>query len=262
MSAPSRPPAVALAGFAVLALAGAAGAVLLAGRGRPATPAETPPPAFSRPTPTPTPLSPSPLPTYQPSTPGVSRADAIQAFLEVAPWPAEGSGPSRISRWERQPLLRLRGQPTAEDRACVARIVLDLTHILAGEAPVLREERGDLELYVLPKDQWTSVNPDARIDQRSALSLSGGGPGGLSRGHILIDRNLDAPSRCFQIRTRTTQAMGTFSWSRHPGTVVFAQESPDRDAKFSPLDREVLRLLYSPVLTSGLTVEEIRRRLE
>lgn len=261
-----RSTVISLVVLGLLAAGGLVAGLLLAGRGTPPGPLPPEPkPVFARPSPPPTPPPPTPPPpTYQPVAAGVARADVVKVFFEIAPWPDKTGGPSRVSRWETRPRLRLRGQPAPEDQHCVAGVLRDLASIIPVAAPTHAPEEGNFEVYLLPKSQWTSVYPEAPLDRSAVLSSwwSGPSPGVLIRARLLIDRGLDEPTRCFYARTYIANGLGFYGWSTHPGTVVFAKRSPDPDAKLSPLDRELLRLLYSPVLTPGLTVEEARRRLE
>lgn len=196
---------------------------------------------------------PSPLPTatYEPQVAGMSKKRAFELFRAVT-FDRDVYGTDKhLVRWERASISwRLHSQFTSEDRACLTSIAQQFNSAMKTaqleETLVDSSYKTGIHIYVLPREQFSSVNTDIRPEKPDQLFYTRSGYG-LSSVDILIDLNQPASSRCFYLHNRMLQAVGL--------------ASSLTDANYTNTDLEMLRILYSPLLTTGLTAPEVERRL-
>lgn len=207
----------------------------------------------------------TPLPSYTPHIPGMSTQEAFDLFKQNTFDKDIYSTEKRLVRWEQASIpWRLRGQFTPEDTVCMQSIAQQFN--AAMEVAQLEEQniqsgRRGIEIYLLPKDQFSSINPDIRPERAAQMfyTLSGHA---LSSINLLIDTNQSTDFRCFYIRTLMLQAVGLANpvlgnhLAGQPTSPSFLQYG-----RVDELDNEMLRILYSPLVTSGLTEAETERRI-
>lgn len=208
--------------------------------------------------------SPTPRLLYQPNIAGLSRSEAIGIFLTVSGLskPGEEKG---LARWQQEEIIAaLRGQPAAADITCVDTIARELNPVLeASKLVVQKRENAPFEIYILPRNQFSSVEVDVPADRKSFLSYRDNASTGITKATLLIDADLSSEERCWYIRARTMQALGLLSFSDHPTMLksYLGTTGAPLGSVYSSQDLEMARILYSPLLTAGLTRVEVERRL-
>lgn len=209
-------------------------------------------------------VSPIPRLIYQPKIAGLSKPEVIGIFLTVTSLskPGEDKG---LARWQPEEIVAsLRGQPQTADVTCVDTIARELNPVLeTSKLVVQKKENAPFEIYILPKNQFSSVDVDAPPDRKAFMRYRGNGATGITAATVLIDSALEQEERCWYARVFTLQGLGLLSFSDHP---VMAESYLGKAGAlvgfaYSPQDLEMARILYSPLLTTGLTHVEVERRL-
>jgi hypothetical protein len=184
----------------------------------------------------------NPTPTPPPS---FSRA-SVAAMMSAA------QDRELITRWEIPEItVSLRGQPSLEDTSCIETAVQDLNSSMNTSKLVVAASPtpASIEIYILPKTQFSSVYVDSPVDRRSFIMYNtASGTSALSDIKMLVDAEFSPQDRCANIRLNMLKSIGIF----HPS---------DQAAPYSSSDLESVRILYSPYMTSGLTKSEVERRL-
>lgn len=212
------------------------------------------------------PASSSPSASYQPNIPGISKQEAFDLFQTVTFDKDIYHTDKHLVRWESKTIpWRLRGQFTAEDTQCMQSIEKQFN--TAMDTSKLEEQsnvsqKNGITIYILPSDQFSSVDPDIRPEQPAQIlyTLSGYT---FSSVELLVDIHQSMDFRCYYLRNLMLRAVGLES-PKLANYLVGESTSPSflqygRLENFS--HSEMLRILYSPLLTAGLTQEETKRRI-
>lgn len=215
------------------------------------------PGAISSPTPKPAPLE------YAPAVPELNRDQAISVFLTVTGI-TDSTKEQLVRRWQQKNIIiGLRGQPRTEDEQCLAKVISELNAVMET-SQLTRSENGvaPIQIYILPRNQFTSVEVDSPPD-RDALTFYDSQPDfSLLQANILVNAETHAPGRCYYIRGSMLNALGLIDGTTDPSVQGFVTLEPQPvDAIYSPYDLEMVRILYSSRITSGLTAAEVERRL-
>lgn len=196
----------------------------------------------------------TPIPSYAPRIPGMSKEGAFKLFKTDTFDKDIYNSDKHLVRWEQETIpWHLRGQFTPEDTQCMQSIAKQFNSAMQTatltEQPTSSGGRS-IEIYILPSNQFSSVNPDIRPDKAAQMfyTLSGYT---LSSIDILVDINQSTDFRCYYLQSLMLQSVGL----ANPilGNTIRAQ--------IDDIDLEMLRILYSPLLTAGLTQREAERRI-
>ncbi len=264
---PARTRVIPFAALGALLVLGVGSAALIATVQTPAVRDAAPPsPLFVRPTPSPLTFppepTPTPLPPYRPARSSLQKREIIAYFLEIALGPPSDRQDQRVVRWERTPSIHIRGQPSSEDRACVSQFVARVSPLMGPRAPTIAERDGMVTVYLLPKSQWSAANPDASPQDSAPSYTWWDTEYRLTRVDILIDAAAGSTERCYFLRGKLIGALGLRHLSsRYPESVFYAKGGPV-GRTLTEIDRELIQLLYSPYIVSGLSRDEVLRRLE
>lgn len=206
--------------------------------------------------------------TYQPQVAGMSKEQAIATFHAVTLDRDIFRADKHLVRWEQEIISwRLRGQFTSEDRQCMEKIVeqfnpaMKTSKLQEMSASTGAERRAGIEIYLLPPNQFSSVNPDIRPEQTGQMFYSRSGYNLISS-TIVVDSTQPIGGRCLYFQELMLQTMG-LAFPIKDASLIVPIPSPNfiHNARYSASDLEMLRILYSPLLTPGLTKQEIDRRL-
>ncbi len=221
-------------------------------------PSSTPEPTILR---GPTVSTPTPLPPYTSIVSGISRDEMISIFRESILTKEQNK--YVLYRWETPVKVWLRGQPTSSDRSCANLAVGELTQRMTSTSVTISENQGNFVIYLLPKAQLSSIKPDVNptsiVELFPEYDLSAQT---FTSAKLLISSDLSQEGRCLELRKYLLSGLGV-----HPVTKNFSStnylslNSPSSAIPYGPVDREIIRILYSEYITPGLTGTEITRRL-
>ncbi|TSC71970.1 MAG: hypothetical protein G01um101438_801 [Parcubacteria group bacterium Gr01-1014_38] len=203
------------------------------------------------------------LPPYQPANSSLRRDEIVDIFLEAAIGAKKEPQGDRLIRWERGPTIHLAGRPMAEDISCADHVTTDLKRLMQSSAPSLSRDKGDFEIHIVPKSQFSKILPGVAPSTRATLEPVWDG---LRRSFMnvkmLLDSALTPQERCRQMRYLFLAGIGLFNDVNRPleGSYI-AAKATELDAPYSIVDQELVRIMYSSYVAPGMTAEEVRRRL-
>lgn len=213
--------------------------------------------------------SPTPQLTYQPQIPGLLTQSAVEIFLAVTRL-SNSSEEHRLIRWQHpEVMIALRGQPQPSDRECLNEILLQLNPVMESSELLLTDQRQSLvEVYILPKAQFSSVYVDTPADREAFFVYytdERAADTALSSVQLLVNSEGTAEERCWYMHSSTLKALGLLEpaalSTTIPPSFINQQNPPFLGSRYSSYDLEMVRILYSPLLTPGLTKTEVERRL-
>ncbi len=189
-----------------------------------------------------------------------------KAFLEVALVPAAPtSAPPVLSRWTRNPRLRVTGDPTPEDLhrladAITSWNVITGLHITAGA------EHGDLDIHFVPRAEFGAVLHVDDVDPTAVgltrLRFDPARPGTIDGGVIVIADDDLQVSRNRTIAHELGHAVG-LQHSSCASSLMDGSSDGQRSVRWTPtrLDARMGSLLYDPRLAPGLDAAVVGTRL-
>ncbi len=181
------------------------------------------------------------------------RPDHLRYFLEVALGSEYGLGDFTVKKWAQDLQIEIMGAPTPEDYQTLNRVVQELNEILAPYRRIsISSSPGNVQLYFIPHHEFYQFEP-------KGIVFSGGffwdwwrGSGEIYRARVVIasDR-ISQRLRNHLIREELTQVLGLMNDSmRYPESIFYQAYSEVQ--QFSPLDKQVIRLLYNPNVLPGM----------
>lgn len=231
----------------------------------------SPSPFFALPsTPKPTILSgpyyasPTPVPSFEISNADFKKEDILSILLEST---VDNWQDKRLARWETRPVVAARGSPTNQDTMCVNQASGLLNSLMGEKGSVLSfDNTGTFEVYFIPQASFVSMYPDVEPSKVATLiPLKADSSHALIGQKALIDSGLPQEARCKFAKEMLFLGMGLWRVDKIPlakaGNNFISSETSPAATEMGPVDKEVIKMLYSPNLISGLTAEEITKRI-
>ena len=216
------------------------------------TPTATPLPTATptlQPTPT---LTPTPMPTSTPTT------GALDYFLEIVLGSEFGDSNPIVHKWLTDPSIEVHGNPTTDDMDTLAQMISELNDLVDGIRLELVQDSANVNIYFEPQSKFPSILSDYVPGNHGFFWMWWRNSGEIVKAQILIasDQTLSQEIRSHLIREELTQALGMAKDSySYPGSIFYQEWSTV--TKYSDIDREVIRLLYSDDVAVGMTRDDI-----
>lgn len=209
--------------------------------------------------------SPTPIPSFASQQEGIGTSALVNRFVQAAYGEKADEQGDHLIRWGSSVPVILRGRPTFDDEACLRKIRTEVNSFTAASYMQIIEEprQNSMEVYLLDRDQFPSIQPDARTDLPATSVYWWNNSYTMYKSQSLIDSDQLPADRCYYIRVAVLRSMGARHWvvdNPLPGSYVSVQQ-PFDNLNYSKWDREIIRTLYSENLVPGLTENEARRRL-
>ena len=190
-----------------------------------------------------------------------SRA-ALDYFMEVAFGNEFSNNPDTnyIRKWASDLRLAVRGGPTTADRETLDRIVGDLNQLLGGAIRIrFTTQNPNVVIYFVPEADFPKYDPHYVPRNLGFFRVWWTGNLEIQRAQILISTTgVTQRERSHLIREELTQSLGLMNDAETYRDSTFYQgwtETQD----FSPLDRDLIQMLYDRRVRSGQTREQIRQ---
>ena len=190
-----------------------------------------------------------------------SRA-ALDYFFEVAFGNEFSNNPDTnyIRKWSSSLRLSVRGGPTAADRATIARIVSELNQLLGGSVRILlTDQNPNAVMFFVPEAAFSRYDPNYVPRNLGFFRVWWNQRLEIQRARILISTTgVTQRERSHLIREELTQALGLMNDADTYRDSTFYQgwtETQD----FSPLDRDLIQMLYDRRVRAGQTRDQVRQ---
>ncbi len=190
-----------------------------------------------------------------------SRA-ALDYFMEVAFGNEFSNNPDTnyIRKWANDLQLAVRGRPTTDDRATLDRIVGDLNQLLGGAIRIrFTTQNPNVVIYFVPEADFPKYDPHYVPRNLGFFRVWWTGNLEIQRAQILISTTgVSQRERSHLIREELTQSLGLMNDAETYRDSTFYQGWTETQ-EFSPLDRDLIQMLYDRRVRSGQTREQIRQ---
>lgn len=181
---------------------------------------------------------------------------ALDYFAEIAGGAEYGGGSATLHRWSGDIRISIAGAPTPADRRALDRVVEDLNALIDTVEVRLVQSDPNLEVHFAPVDDFPSIEPNYVAGNLGFVYIYWDDAGQIYSGRVLISTTeLTQAERSHLIREEITQSLGLLNDSLAYPESIFYQDWTDVRS-YAPIDRRVIRMLYLPEITAGMTLEE------
>ena len=142
--------------------------------------------------------------------------------------------------------------------ATLLQVTQELDSLIPDLTLEITDENPNVDIHFLPESSFTLVDPQYVPVNLGFFRIWWDGQEVINRGRVLIStQGISQTERSHLIREELTQTLGLFmdSW-QHQDSIFY--QGWTTTVEYSPLDREIIRLLYSPQLESGMDLGQVR----
>lgn len=149
------------------------------------------------------------------------------------------------------------------DSQCLQKIVGELNAVMQTSRFVMTQEgQAPFEVYILPKSQFSTVFVDSPPDRDGLYVYYLRSDTIFDEVDMLINADLPPEERCWHMHYSILPSLGFLDpMAPTLPTSFLGKNHPAVGSGYSPYDLEMTRIVYSNLLTAGLTREEVNRRL-
>ncbi|BCY11348.1 DUF2927 domain-containing protein [Actinoplanes sp. L3-i22] len=201
-------------------------------------------------------LSPSPSisvlpPTTAPVKPVISKA-GLAYFNTVALGVATGDKYSVVTKWT-LPVVTVRVQGgDARARTCVNTVIADFNALTATSDLRLSANPADIEVHLAPVSKFKSLLPQYESGNDGWVNVQWSRLHYITGATVLVrSTGNNATDRCHLLREQLTEGMGLLGATKKYRSSIFYGEYYPTVTKYSAIDKEVIRLLYSEAVQPG-----------
>ncbi|WP_164842517.1 DUF2927 domain-containing protein [Actinoplanes solisilvae] len=207
-----------------------------------------------------TPSAPAPATTTTPEPapatskarpkPTISKA-GLNYFFDIALGSEYGKKRTVVAMWNWKTVsIRVHGG-SAKSRSCLNKVIADFNALTATTDLRLTTSAADIELHFTPVSKMRSLNSRYAKGNDGFFSAQWNDYA-INRGTVLIrTTGISEGIRCHLIREELTQVMGLMRDSAKYRDSVFYSRYTPAPTRYSALDKEVIRLLYSGAVEPG-----------
>jgi len=193
--------------------------------------------------------------------------EAINYFLEVALGSEYGNSDKVIVKWHSEIRLYVAGEPTPGLKQEIDKIVKELNGLIKTIQirEVLQESQANLVLFLGAKHSYAK-NHEPKVALYNDLGFFYVYPNSdkiIQKGSLYIDtaRMTANDTRFHFLREELTQCLGLMNDSERYPESMFYQKWSLRN-EFTPLDKQLIEMLYLPQLKAGIDAKQAKQILE
>ncbi len=186
-------------------------------------------------------------------------------FLAAVVRTQDGGG-RYVVRWpaDQSVEVSVAGSATPEDLAVLDAAIAEFAPLIPGGVERVGSN-GDVRVHFAPKGEWAAIvgDPDADLTPSGwtyTYSVGTGerpaAAGVLTEADIVIDVAAAQPARNRVIAHELGHALG-LGHTRCPATLMFDGDAARPLWSLTPLDRELIEMLYDPRLEPGMSPDEV-----
>jgi hypothetical protein len=184
--------------------------------------------------------------------------EAVDYLSEIGFGSEYGTSSPLLHRWQQDIRIQVHGKPTATDMATLRQVTRELNSLIPDLTLTITNEDPNVDIHFMPESGFTSVDAQYVPVNLGFFRVWWDRQEVINRARILIStEGLNQTERSHLIREELTQTMGLFmdSW-RYQDSIFY--QGWTATVEYSPLDREIIRLLYSPQLETGMVRTQLQ----
>lgn len=184
--------------------------------------------------------------------------DAVDYLAEIGFGSEFGSSSPVLHRWQESVRIKVHGQPTDTDMSTLIQVVRELDSLIPDLRLEITDADSNVDIHFLPESSFILLDPQYVPVNLGFFRVWWDRQGVINRGRILIStQGINQTERSHLIREELTQSLGLFmdSW-QHQDSIFY--QGWTATVAYSPLDRDIIRLLYSPHLETGMLRTQLR----
>lgn len=184
--------------------------------------------------------------------------EAVDYLSEIGFGSEYGTSSPVLHRWQQDLRIQVHGQPTETDMATLLQVTQELDSLIPHLTLEITRVDPNVDVYFVPESSFSSVDPQYVPVNLGFFRVWWDSHEVINRARILIStQGLNQTERSHLIREELTQTMGLFmdSW-RYQDSIFY--QGWTSTVEYSPLDREIIRLLYSPNLETGMVRTQLQ----
>lgn len=190
--------------------------------------------------------------------PKISKA-GLSYFFTIALGTEYGGKSISVVRWERPvAMVRVHGG-SGKSRSCLNTVISDFNALTATTDLRLTKGPADIELYFAPVSKFRSLDSSYVAGNDGFVSMKWSYNVITTATVLIRTTGIGEGVRCHLIREELTQAMGLGRDSNKYPSSVFYGKYWSAPTRYSKLDREIIRLLYSGAVYPGDTKNDVTR---
>ena len=185
--------------------------------------------------------------------------EAIDYLTKVGFGVEYGHSSSVLHRWGEDIRIRVHGEPTDADLATLQDVIQELNNLSPGLKLTATRRDANVDIHFIPESRFTTMDPKYVPVNLGFFRAWWDGDGVIYRGKILIpSQGITQQERSHLIREELTQSLGLFRDSWQYQDSIFYQGWTSAE-EYSPLDRQIIGMLYSPQVEPGMDRGQVLR---
>ncbi len=208
---------------------------------------------------------PSPAIGFIPETrpvqfPSESTSKQIDYFLEVALGAefSQSSSAARVRKWQGDVKIQYFGSPTSEDLMTLNSVISEVNDLTNGQIHLqLVNSNPNITIHFSPQSQFGQLEPNYQPGNSGYTWTQWDENNRIYNANVLITTTkVTQKERSHLIREELTQSLGLTQDSFKYADSVFYQPWTDV-TQYSEIDRSLIRMLYDPQISSGMTQAQV-----
>ncbi len=196
----------------------------------------------------------------RPSAAGPLRVDreTLSYFNDVALHEEGNPTPTRLRKWQTNPRIRVNLNPTWADRNFLTSLIAEINSLQNAIVLSQVESGENVDLYFVSTNQFTDCDPHAKNGYSAYFVRYDNtrDPYVIDGVNVMIASDIAQDARLAAMRQDLTQMLGLPNDSdRYPDS-TFRADWP-LPTQYSPIDRQLVRLLYDPRLKPGMSLDDL-----
>lgn len=189
----------------------------------------------------------------------------IHTFLDHSFGNPSSSSGSVVRKWEADIRIKIYGAPEDIDTQFLRSTVEQLGALIKPKKISLvddEQEEVNFHIHIIPRTLFSQILPQYVSQRRSRPTFSWchwNGDSEMTQATLLIDSTLDSVTRHNELLRLLARNLGLIGFIMQDGESVFTETSR---TDYSPLDQNIIQLLYEAPILSGMTREQARQQLQ
>ncbi len=194
------------------------------------------------------------------SSSGEFTSKQINYFLEIAMGAefSQSGSASKIRKWQGDVRIQYFGSPTSADLTTLNSVISELNELTNGGIHLQLVDRNpNITIHFSPESQFAQLEPNYQPGNYGYFWTRWDANNRIYNANVLITTTkVTQKERSHLIREELTQSLGLMQDSFKYAESVFYQPWTDV-TQYSEIDRSLIRMLYDPKISSGMTQAQV-----